>query len=628
MYGYTGKILWVDLTRGKAEGKDLNPGLARNYLGGMGLCMRLLYDLTDVDTDPLGPENVLIFAAGPVTGTSWPGSGRLQVAAKSPLTGLAGYSNSGGHFSPHIKYAGFDAIVVVGRSEKPVYLFVEDGRAEIRDASDLWGLDTWETEDVLRERHGEDVRVAAIGQAGENLVKFAAIVTGKGRVAARAGIGAVMGSKKLKAVALRGEGGVKVADPRGFEEMLEEAMRKIDGSPFSETYRDLGTPLLVLPMNVIGRFPTKNHYMGSFERAEEISGEKIVWGYRVAKRACFSCRFHCKNILKLGDTIGDHPEYETICSFGSNILIDDPEFIIRMNWLSNRLGMDTISLGGTIAWAMECYERGLLTREDTGGLELKWGDRDLVERLVRMTAFREGFGDVLAEGVRRASQIIGRGTERYAMHVKGLEIPAQDGRAQKSMGLAHATAARGADHLTHSTFLDEVGFEEAIRERYGEQYLPEMADRFSPKYKGIMAKDCEDLTAAVSSMVICVTAGWLFPPLFYWEDLARLYTVVTGIEVSVSEMKRTAERIVNIRRAYLIKHGVTRASDSLPERFTKEPAPAGGCKGQIVELDQMLDEYYEARGWNVETGLIPRGKLIELGLEDVADDLARLGRLP
>ncbi|RLG46186.1 MAG: aldehyde ferredoxin oxidoreductase, partial [Thermoproteota archaeon] len=564
----------------------------------------------------------------PVSGTSWPASGRLQVAAESRQTGLMGYSNAGGRFGPYIKYAGFDAIVVRGRSERPVYLYVEDGRAELRDASYLWGLDTWAAEDALREEHGEEARVACIGQAGENLVRYAAIITEKGRAAARTGLGAVMGAKRLKAVVLSGTMGVTVARPREFEEFVEWAAEQIDADRYSETYKDLGTPLLVVLMNLIGRLPTKNHWTGHWERAEEISGERIVWGYRVAKRACFSCRFHCKNVLRLGDTLGDHPEYETIDALGANLLIDDPEFIIRANWLADRYGIDTISLGGTIAWAVECYERGLLTREDTGGLELRWGDPELVEELIHMIAHRRGFGDLLAEGSARASRRVGRGTERYAMHVKGLEIPAQDGRAQKSMGLAHATAARGADHLTHSTFLDEVGFEEAIIKRYGEKYLPEMADRLSPRYKGVMAKDCEDLVAAASSMVLCVTGGWLHPPLFYWPELARLYTLVTGVEASEEDMRRVGERIVNLRRAYLIKHGVGRRDDSLPERFTREPAPTGPNRGQVVELDQMLDEYYRARGWDLETGWIPRSKLEELGLEDVADELEEMGRLP
>ncbi|HIE23382.1 MAG TPA: aldehyde:ferredoxin oxidoreductase [Candidatus Korarchaeota archaeon] len=626
MFGYVGKVLRVNLSNAKVSHQELDKSLARKYLGGIGFCIRWLYDMTGPETDPLGPENPLIFATGPISGTMWPGSGRLEVAGKSPQTGLIGYSNSGGHFAPYIKYAGYDAIIIEGTSRKPVYLYVEDGRVEIKDASHLWGLDTWETEDSLREELGEDVKVACIGQAGENLVRMASIVTGKYRVAARTGLGAVMGRKRLKAVVLRGNGGVRVARPKLFMELLDKGIDSIERSPFSEHYMEFGTTLLVMPMNKIGRFPTKNHCSGVFPKAEMLSGEYLVEHYRVAKRACFSCWFHCKNVLKLGDEMGDHPEYETICSFGSNLLIDDPEFVIKANWLCDKYGIDTISLGATIAWAMECYEKGLLKKEDVG-IELKWGDPCLVERLIQMTAFREGFGDLLAEGVKRASKKIGRGTERYAMEVKGLEIPAQDGRSQKSMGVAHATAARGADHLTHCTFLDEVGFEDAISERFGSGYLPEMADRMSAKYKGIMAKECEDFTAAVNCMVICVSAGFLFPPIFWWEELAQIYSAVTGIDMKVHELKMAAERIVNLRRAYLIRHGISRADDGLPERFTKEPAPEGPCKGQIVEIEQMLDEYYEARGWDKETGWIPEEKLLELGLEEVASQLRDLGRL-
>jgi len=621
-----GKSLWIDLTRRKAIVKPTGDELIGKFLGGIGFCIKILYDMTCPETDPLGPDNVIIFASGPVSGTLWPASGRLQVAAKSPLTGLIGYSNSGGRFGPFIKYSGFDFIVLKGRSARPVYIVVYDGKAEIYEATDLWGLDTWSVEDEIKSKHG-DVEVACIGPAGENLVRYSCIMTSKFRAAARTGLGSVLGSKKVKAVAVGGSRGVEVANPERFFELVDKAEQLIKESPFTKTYSRYGTPLLVEPMSHIGRLPTRNHQTGVFPLAEKIGCEALE-RFKVASRSCFSCSFHCKQVLRLDGVTGDHPEYETLCSLGSRVYVGDLESIIRWNWLCDKLGLDTISTGASIAWAMECYEKGIITEEDTGGLKLKWGDKNVVDELIRMIAYRRGFGDLLSLGVKRASKIIGRGSSTYAMEVKGLEIPAQDGRAQKSMGLAHATASRGADHLTHCTFLDEIGFEDAVRERFGEEYLPEMADRFSPKFKGLMARENEDMTIAASCMVMCVTGGWLFPPLFWWRELAEVYSSVTGIEMDVKKLKLAADRIAVMRRAYLIKHGVSRADDRLPERFLREPAPEGACKGQVVELNEMLDEYYMQRGWDVKTGLIPRRKLEMVGLSYVAEDLERIGKLP
>lgn len=628
MFGYAGKILYVDLSEGKIEKHTLSENFAKTYIGGTGFCARILYDETGPETRPLGPENRLIFAVGPFTGTIWPTSGRLNIAAKSPLTEIWGESNAGGHFAPALKYAGYDAIVIYGASEKPAYLWIDDEDVRIMDASYLWGKDIWETDDMIKKDLGdEDIQVAAIGQAGENLVLFANVINELFRANGRTGLGAVMGSKNLKAIAVRGSNGVKVADPEKFKKLISDVKQRIQADPFSAVFSKYGTECLTALMSEIGRFPTKNHQTGVFPFVDKIDGEAIL-KYKVRDKACFSCVLACKNFLAIrsgqyAGMCGDHPEYETIDSFGGRVWNDDAETILHANWLCDQYGMDTISAGGAIAFAMELWEKGILKKEDTGGLDFSWGNKETIIEMIHKIAKREGFGDVLADGVARAAKRIGKGTEKYAMHVKGLEISAQDGRAQKSMAIAHATSVRGADHLRHCTFYDEIGLPEPIRERFGEQYLPEMADRLSPKYKGIMAKELEDFTALVDSLLLCIYTmlnSW-------WDNLTEVYNAVTGFNMTTEDIKRACERIVNLKRAYNIRLGLTRKDDTLPDRFLKEPAPDGPCKGQVVELDYMLNEYYEQRGLDKVTGFIPKSKLLELGLDDVARELESMGRV-
>lgn len=630
--GYAGKILRVDLSKRKVQKIPLDEELARDYIGGIGFCMKILYDETGPETDPLGPDNLLIFATGPLNGTIWPSASRCQIAAKSPLTGIIGHSNSGGHFSPALKFAGYDAIVIRGVSGKPVYLVIDDGDVQLKDASHLWGKTTWETDDILKEELGdEDIQTACIGPAGENLVRFSGIVINRYSVAARAGMGTVMGAKKLKAIAVRGTGGIRVAKPKEFMELAVKVSKALDENPLTEEYRKYGTTILMELMNAIGRLPTKNFQTGVFKDTEKIGAQALL-KYITSRIACFACRLG-ESFITLRETpkgtmCGEHPEYDTLNALGSRVMINDLEFIIYAGWLCNQYGLDTDSFGTVMAFAMELWEKGIINEKDTGGIDFSWGNKETVEKMIYMISKREGFGNILAEGVKKAAEIIGRGAEKYAMHVKGLEIPAQDGRAQKSMGLSHATAARGADHLTHCCFLDETGFEDAIKERFGEKYLPEMADRLNPKYKGLMAKECETMAAIINSLGICVTGGVLYPPIFWWDEVWKAYVYATGIEISLDEFKKMGERICVLRRAYNVRQGLTRKDDTLPERFLKEPAPEGPPKGHVVELDQMLDEYYEVWGFDKKTGLIPRKRFEELGLKYVADELEALGKLP
>jgi len=629
--GYAGRVLQVDLARGKTVAEKLDEGLAKNYIGGNGFCARLLFNLIRPGTDPLGPSNVLIFAAGPLNGTLWPQTGRYEVAAKSPLTGIYGEANSGGHWGAELKHAGFDAIVVRGRAAKPVYLSVENGRAELKPAKRLWGRTTHETEAALKEEHGGDAHVVSIGRAGENLVRFACIVTDLHRAAARTGMGAVMGSKRLKAVVARGSLGLEVAYPDRLAGLAEAAYQRLLLHRFSANTTKYGTSLLVEAMSEIGRFPTHNFQSGVFERAAEIGGERIVTRYKLKDRACFACPLRCKNYTRVEAgafaCFGEGPEYETLSSLGGRCGNSDLESIIHANSLCNRYGLDTISCGGVIAFAMECFERGLLGPRQTGGLELHWGDPEVIIALIHAIAEREGFGAKLAEGTAKFARSLGREAMRYAMVVKGLDEPAQDGRAQKSMGLSHATANRGADHLTSFEVLSEVGFAEEIEKRFGKRVMPEAADRLNPKYKPLMVRDGENFCAIVDSLVAC-KFGAVWPPAFYFAEFAAALTATTGIHYTERALRLIGERIFTLERAFDIREGVTARDDTIPERLTKEPAPAGPCKGHVVELDRMLREYYKLRGWDPKTGSVPRKRLGELGLENIARELAAMRKLP
>lgn len=621
--GYTGQILWVDLLRKKLVPKELPAGLATNFIGGRGLAGKILFDNTGPQTDPLGPDNVLIVSAGPLNGTVFPMSGRYVVTAKSPLTGIWGDANSGGHFGNALKESGFDAVVFKNKSEDPVYLFLSDGKAELRDASDIWGLDVFSTTEILTKEVGDPAaQVSCIGQAGENMVRFAGVMTGRFRAAARAGMGAVYGSKRLKAiVAARGKT-VEVHDVEKLFAVSEQIREEIKNDPLTKGFT---TQLLVDPMNAIARFPTKNFQTGQFPNAKAIGGMTIKATRRVKDRACWACcigsRRACYGELLPGViTLTDGPEYETLDSLGAMIWNSDLDMLIYLNNLVDMYGMDSISTGGTIAMAMELYEKGILKDEDIAPLtDLRWGNVEAAIDLVHMIARREGIGDILAEGTKRVAERIGEVAKPYAMIVKGMELASQDGRAQKSMGLAHAVASRGADHLRVASDLDGLpeAFVNLLKERVGAERLPEAADPLAFKHKGYMVKILEDFKAVVDSSVICAIGSTYPPAKTYWEELSIALTAATGFDFSIANLKVIGERIVNMERMYNARHGLSRKDDRLPERLLKEPAPDGPAKGHVVELDHMLDEYYSHRGWNKETGLPPDEKLRELGLDFV-----------
>jgi aldehyde:ferredoxin oxidoreductase len=619
MKGVGGQTLHIDLTSGKIEKTPLDEQMIRKYLLGAGFLSKMLFDMIPEGTEPLSAENVLGFATGLLTGSMFPQSSRHVIAALSPLTGIWGESHAAGFWGPELKFAGYDAIIFTGASDRPVYLHIEDSKVELLDASGIWGKDVFETDAILRAKHSRQSRVLSIGQAGENLVRFAAIMNDRDRASARSGLGAVMGFKKLKAICVRGTGKLDVADPVNYLKHMDELYKRMLANPFTSGRAEFGTTSLIELMQHIGRLPTYNMQQGVFDGYEKIGGHAINRGYLIKPRADWSCLQRCGRFTSVSNGPyayrGGSPEFESQAALGSRCGNDNIESVLYSHHLANKYGMDTISLGGTISWAMEVWEKGILTAEDTGGIDLSWGNHESIVRLTKMIAFREGFGDLLAEGSFRAAKRIGHGSEEFVMAVKRQEIAGQEPRAQKSMGLAAVTAARGADHLYSFPVLDEVGFDDEIRKRFGEKYLPQMADRLNPTYKGIMVKECEDYMVVVESVGLC-KYGTQIPPEFYYEDVALGLRIHNGLDLKVGELKTIGERIVNLNRLFNARFGITRKDDALPGRLVKEQAPVGPSKGQVVELDSMLNEYYTHRGWDLKTGLPSRRTLRRLNLEN------------
>ncbi len=623
--GYAGKLLYVDLTKEKIEKVPLDEDLAKKYIGGAGLAAKLLFDLIPKGIDPLSPSNVLGFFVGPLTGTLFPQASRYTVAAKNPLTNAWGEAHSAGFWGPELKLAGYDGIIFTGKAKRPVYLYIDNEEVEICSAKGLWGMKTFEAMDKVTQIHNDpQIESVAIGPAGENLVRFAGIFTRNGRVAARSGMGLVMGSKNLKLIAVRGTKGLDVAQPDEYLDSVKAWYDKVLSHPYTEGRVKYGTTELIDMMQSIGRLPTYNMRQGVFDEWENISCDTYRDKYLLRPRADYACIQRCGRFVSVATgpykCLGKGPEYECLSALGSRCGNSNLASIIYIHHLCDEYGMDSIGTGSVIAWAMECYEKGILTEEDTGGLAFNWGDHELIVRLVEMITKREGIGDLLAEGSYRAAKRLGRGME-YVMHVKGQDIASQEPRAQKSMGLAAATASRGADHLYAFPVLDEGEvFAKEIRQWYGTEYLPEIGERLSPKNKGFMVFHNENYSVLIESLGVC-KYGTMVPPALYYEDIIRAIEVTMGWKFSERELKKVGERIVNLNRLFNVREGITRKDDSLPERLTKEPAPLGIPKGQVVELDTMLDEYYQYRGWDKKTGRPTKKKLKELGLEEEAKKL-------
>ena len=615
MFGFMGKILRIDLTSRAISEETVDEQQARMFLGGTGLATKYLYDELAKGIDPLGPENKLIFMSGPLTGTISPSSGRFSAVTKSPLTGLWGASNSGGRWGLDLKKSGYDGIIIEGKSAGPVYLAIEDDKVEIRDAASLWGTGVKETIRQIEAETSKKLNVACIGVAGEKMVRYAGIMNDLHRTLGRCGFGAVMGSKQLKAIAIGGTHKIELADAAAFKKAAKSANELINESLLKMTLEVYGTNMVLEMVNVKGGLPTRNWQSGSCDYAEEISGPAVSEKILVGKKACFSCPIACGRIseVKTGKfaSKGEGPEYESVGAFGPMCDVKDLEAITYAHLLCNEYGLDTVSTGSTIAFAMECYEKGILTKKETDDLELNFGDADVMVELIHRIGRREGIGDLLADGTKRLSEKLGRGSEHFAMHVKGLELPAYDCRATKMTGLAFATANRGGDHITAyvqgPTFLDipylivdESTIEDPMVENPAE---------------AIVVKDMEDALTVFDAVGCCKFMGMAL----FAEDLTPVIANATGWDFTVSDFRKGGERIFNLARMFNIREGVTRQDDTLPGRLLKEPLPDGPAEGLVVDLDPLLDAYYDVRDWDISTGRPTQKKLEELGLSDIIE---------
>lgn len=626
MFGYAGTILQVNLTQEKITQAPLDKVFARKWIGGRGFNSAVMYREVPPGTDPLSPENLVIFGVGPVNGTVFPTASRFTVTAKSPLTGIFGDSNAGGHFASEMKYAGYDQIIISGKAQKPCYLLIQDDEVQIHDATHLWGQDIWETHHIIRMDHSDQqIQVACIGPAGENGVKYAIVSANLTRVAGRTGMGTVMGAKNLKALAIRGSGTISVADPQRLHKLAELYMDKVRKHPGYERRVTLGTTQLVSALNKLGILPTRHFQEGVFEFADAVSGEALQHLYNVKQKACFACPIHCSRYYVICEghyagIRGEGPEFETQCSFSSRLGNSDLQFVLKQNNFVNKMGLDSIETAEVIGFAMECYEKGILTREDAGGLDLMWGDKEAIETLTTWIVNRTGFGETLAHGVRKAAEFIGKGSEKYAFHTKGLSIICGDPRGIKAFGLTYAIASRGADHLRAEPFFELTNEFEIAEKRWG---IREIADRLEIKGKGVLVNHTEEIATLTDVLTICKNIG-LSMDMLNHQLAAEIYTATTGFEITVEEMTQVAQRIIHIEKCFNARESIRKTDDTLPGRFLHEPLQKGATAGQVVDLEPMLIEYYQMRGIDPETGIPTPSKLRELGLDKPAIDMGDL----
>ena len=600
MDGWIGKVLRVNLSTGKVSTEALDPGLAKDYIGARGLGTKIMTDEVDPKVDPLSPENKLIFVPGPLTGTFAPSAGRYTVVTKGALTGAIASANSGGTWGPALKFAGYDAVIIEGAAPKPVYLWIKNAKVEIRDASHLWGKDVPETSDAIRAETDDDAKIACIGPAGENRVLFACIMNDLHRAAGRSGVGAVMGSKNLKAIAVVGTGAVTCADPKAFESAVVNARDKIHKHPVGGAgLRLYGTDVLTNILNQIGGYPTKNYQDGHFPTADKLGGETLAATLLQRPKGCFSCIISCGRVTKVTNPKyageGEGPEYETSWGFGGDCCIDDLDAVTKANYLCNEYGMDAISMAVTVACAMELYEMGLITKEDTGGIALEWGNAEAMVEVTRLTGIGEGFGKKLALGSYRLAESCGH--PELSMTVKKQEIPAYDARAVQGIGLNFATANCGAAHVRGYTIAPEV---------LGN---PVKVDKDTIEGKPALVILFQNLTAALDATGACLFTTFGIGA----DELAEMLGAVTGVGYTSEDFMKCGDRIWNLERQWNLNAGLTANDDTLPPRLLKEPIKTGASKGKLSRLPEMLPEYYELRGWD-KNGVPTASKLGELGL--------------
>ncbi len=610
--GYQGKILRVDLTNEKITTEPLNKEWAKQFIGGKGLGARYLFEELKPGTDPLSPDNILSIWTGPLVGTMVPLTGRYVIVTKSPLTGTFLDSYAGGFFGSELKYTGFDGVIIKGKAKKLSYLWITDGKAEIRDAKNLAGKDTYKTEELIRKEVGHKfARVAAIGPAGEKLGLISSVTSDLTRNAARGGTGAVFGSKNLKAIAVKGSTGVEVQNIEEFTKMAKEMILKdvVENPDHAGMITD-GTPILVAMSNDAGILPTKHWRTGVFEDSRGIDSDALKSRVLVRKKACFDCAIACGSYAKVNKGIfkgaaTEGPEYETLGLCGSNCGIKNIEAIVKFVEDCDRLGLDSISAGNVVALAMDLYEKGVLTKKDTGGLDLKFGNEEAYSKMPAMIANRQAIGNVLADGAKRAAKKIGKGAEKLIVEVKGLEYPAYDPRGTIGMALAYATSDRGACHLRAWPVAADA---------YGSQ------DPWNPEGKAATCVEDQTRTSVKWSFIFCDFYSVNFP------NMAKYYTAVTGVKADEDHLRKVGRRIWNLTRAFNVREGFSRKDDTLPERMEKEPLPDGKPKGHVVpkgDFEKMLSEYYKLWAWD-DQGRPTKKALEDAGLGDIVKKLPHL----
>ena len=612
--GYGEKLLRIDLASRTASEEAVPSEILRQYIGGAGLGVKYVFDEVPSETDPLGPGNKLVIACGPFTGTSIPCSSRMAVVARSPLTGGMALGLSGGYFPAELKRCGYIAIIVEGKADRPVYVAISRETVRFVNGAHVWGTRTSDCQQIIKDQlRNQNYRVACIGPAGEKLSRLACIVNER-RAAGRKGFGAIMGAKNLKAIAVLGTGSVGIVDDQSYRHGLNEMRGWMKESPvLYPFFSKYGTSRGIDNHSAQGIFPARNWTAtGEFVPVETL-GVEARHTQTIGRAFCATCPVGCGQLMlaktgRYAAILAEGPEYETVYAYGGQTGVADLDSIIAADRLSDELGIDTISAGVTIGFAMELFERGLLSSEDADGLDLSFGNHESMLELLQKMALREGFGDVLADGVRIAAARLGKDTEYYAMHVKGLELPAYDPRGAKAQGLNLATAFTGADH--------NRGY--AIQEIFGTP-VPFAVDRFSAERKGELTKWNQDVrTATCDCPTMCAFVFDTALAPHALDNTSALMKAVTGMDLTPEEVQRVGERINNLARVFNVREGFTRADDTLPLRVLTEPLTCGASQGHVVGVDDfraMLDEYYLARGWDVATGVPGREKLVELGLE-------------
>ena len=633
-YGYNGKILRVDLSREETAIEEHEEYFYRIYMGGATLGAYYLLKEQKAGVEPFSPENIIVIAPSVVTGTPAPGFSRYAIVSKSPLTGAIGDTQAGGFWGPELKFAGYDAIVIKGKAKDPVYLFIQDGKTEIRRADHLWGKTTGEVQKILREELDDTrIKILAIGCAGENLVRFASVLNDCKHANGRLGMGAVMGSKNLKAIAVRGHSRIKMKDEETVRKWSKWFAKNFMDNPSNSGLHNLGTGEIVLSMNADGQLPTRNYQTGFFEGAEGISAETMHQTIFQKGEGCYACPVKCKRVVEAKEPYGvdptyGGPEFETIAALGSNCGIDNIVAVAKGNELCNKYGLDTISTGAIIAFAMECYQKGIITKKDTGGMSLKFGDAKAMLSMVEMIAKREGIGDILAEGSKRAAEKFGKGAEKFAVQVKGEELPMHDGRVKGMVGFGYAVSPVGADHVVveHDTDFDFNAPEIFIEQMKSLGLLRRCETSGMDHQKMRMFCYLQNHFSFMDSLCLCVLA---FAPVrtFKMSHLVEIASAVTGWELSLWEIMKLGERRINMFRAFNVREGFTPNDDWLPQRMF-EPIASGPRKGSRWsedEIKQMRELYYKMRNWDNE-GKPTIAKLIELDLEWVAEELAKAGK--